>query len=291
MKGYDAAALTDALRCIGIKEGDILYVSTQLFGLGPMTGARTRADLVKGFYQGIRDAIGPSGTIVVPTFTQQVGRFGVPYVHETTESLTGIFGEFMRGLPGARRSLHPVFSVTAIGPRAADITDDVSRVAFGKDSAFDRLYQLGGYAVCAGFDYYSGHITSLMHYVETAFAVPYYYNKYLLAGVWAGGQRIDAPFVINVKYSSTGRSFDFHRYIDALADAGEIHSAQLGGGMVHAVDIKRQVDIGFDLLKADIHAFLSGPPAFVPGAVPLDGPPEKGKLPDKANWAGFLIGV
>lgn len=290
-RGYDTHGLTRALQSTGVQEGDVLYVSTQLFGLGMMEGIGSRLDLVRNFYAGIRAAIGESGTVVVPTFTQQVGRFGIPYVHEETESLTGIFGEFVRKLPEARRSLHPVFSVSAIGPCAQAITENISPVAFGRDSAFDRLYRLGGRAVCAGFDYYSGHITSLMHFVETAFAVPYYYNKYVLADVWAKGMRVETPFVINVKYASARRTFEFRRYIDALADANEIHSADLGRGTVHAVDIRRQVDVGIELLKADPHAFLSGPPQFERGSIPLDGPPESGGASGKVNWSGFLIGT
>lgn len=292
MSGYRIADLVAAFREAGISQGETVYVSTQLFGLGPMWGATTRQALLQGFYEGIRKAIGPEGTLVVPTFTQQVGRFGLPYVHEETESLTGLFGEYVRKLAGSRRSLHPVFSVSAIGPRAEEITENVSAVAFGKDSAFDRLYRLGGKAVCAGFSYYSGHITSLMHYVETAFAVPYYYNKYVTAEVWAGGQRLPGPYVINVKYFNAGCSFDYRRFIDALAADGSIWTARLGRGAIHSVEIGKQVDVGFDLLKTDMFAFLSGPPQFEVGRIPLDGPPESGKtIGDGKNWAGFLIGV
>lgn len=292
MMHYSVTDLTTALQRAGVAEGDILYVSTQLFGLGPMDGVNTRKELVEAFYQGIRAAIGPQGTLVVPTFTQQVGRYGLQYTHETTESLTGIFGEYVRSLPSAQRSLHPIFSVAAIGPRAKEIAANISPVAFGRESPFDRLYRLGGKAICAGFAYYSGHITSLMHYVETAFAVPYYYNKYVTAEVWAGGARVTKPFVINVKYLSAGCSFDYRRYIDTLAAAGEIYSVPLGRGVIHSVDIQRQVDVGIELLKSDIYAFLSGPPKFEAGVIPLEGAPDKEKsLQDNPNWAGFLIGV
>jgi aminoglycoside 3-N-acetyltransferase len=248
--------------------------------------------LVAAFYDGVRSVIGSSGTLVVPTFTQQVGRFGVAYVHEETESLTGIFGEYVRSIPGALRSLHPVFSVSAIGPRAEAITHDVSPVAFGRDSSFDRLYRMGGKSVCAGFEYYSGHITTLMHYVETIFAVPYYYNKYVLAEVWAGGKRVDRPFVINVKYFGANCEFDFRRYIDSLAAANAIESATLGAGMVYSVDIRQTIDAGWELLKSDMYAFLNRAPSFEAGAPPLDGPPERvGTASVPRNLSGCLIGI
>ena len=106
-------------RSAGVARGDVVYLSTQLFGLGALRGAVDKQAYCAGFYDGVRTAIGSEGTLVVPTFTQQVGRFGLQFIHEETPSLTGIFGEHVRQLPGAMRSLHPVFSVSAIGPQAA----------------------------------------------------------------------------------------------------------------------------------------------------------------------------
>lgn len=290
-RDYSADDVTTALRAAGVQRGDVVYLSTQLFGLGALRGATDKAALCAGFYDGVRAAIGEEGTLVVPTFTQQVGRYGVPFVQEETPSLTGIFGEYVRQMPGALRSLHPVFSVSAIGPQAEAITQDISGVAFGRDSAFDRLYRLGGKSVCVGFAYYSGHITALMHYVETAFAVPYYYSKLVLADVFAAGRKVDKPFAINVKYLGIACHFDYRRYIDALAERGLIGQAELGRGTVYSVDTKAQIDTGFDLLREDIYAFLAAPPAYIPGQVPFDGPPEAGKADGVTNWSGFLIGV
>jgi aminoglycoside 3-N-acetyltransferase len=292
MRSYSVEELTSSLRDIGLSQGDTIYLSTQLYGLGPLEGAKTKTAMVESVYQGIHDVIGETGTIVVPTFTQQVGRFGLPYIHETTESMTGIFGEYIRSLPESKRSIHPIFSVAAMGARKTELTADISPVAFGRDSAFERLYRTGGKAVCMGFPYYSGHITSLMHFVETSFAVPYYYNKIVNSEVYVGGERIHRPFIINVKYLNADCAFDYKKYINALSDAGEISSAKLGSGMIYSVDIKKQIDMGYRLLKEDIYSFLKHPPRFVAGMPPVDGPPGGYQAPQKkVNWTGFLIGV
>lgn len=260
---YSANDVTQALRAVGVREGDTLYLSTQLFGLGPMAGATDSKSLCQGIYDGILGCIGASGTLVVPTYTQQVGRYGLPYIHEETASLTGIFGEFVRLLPGARRSLHPVFSVSAIGPKARVLTDDTSPVGFGFDSPFSRMERHGGKAVCIGFPYYSGHIVTMTHYVETIFSVPYYYNKIVQSEVFMGGLLVEKTFVINVKYSGTGAGFYFNRYIDRLQELGEITTSRLGRGMVYAVDIPRHIAIGVDMLREDMFAFLDRRPIEV----------------------------
>jgi len=288
---YTVSSLVEAIRSVGVKQGDLVYLSTQLYGVGPIDGISSRNCYLSAVYDAFRSVIGREGTLVVPTFTQQVGRFGVPFVLETTECLTGIFCEYVRQLEGSVRSLHPVFSVSAIGPKAESVCNDVSGVAFGYDSAFDRIVRLGGKAVCIGFDFYSGHIVSLMHYVETAFAVPYYYNKLVTAPVYASGRMIDKPFVINVKYRDVGCEFDYRRYIDVLSEARLIRSAKIGRGEIHAVLAQEMFQAGVEMLKHDIYAFLAQPPTFVPGVPPADGPPEPDQVPEGGNWSGFYLGV
>jgi aminoglycoside 3-N-acetyltransferase len=157
--------LADTFASLGLQDGDVVYLSTQLFGIGLLRGATSRQEYLEAIYLALKSVIGSLGTIVVPTFTQQVGRFGLPFILEDTESLTGIFGEHVRMRADSVRSLHPVFSCAAVGPNANDICSDVSPVAFGVDSVFNRLVRIGAKTVCMGFDYYSGHIVSLMHLV------------------------------------------------------------------------------------------------------------------------------
>ncbi len=287
-----SADLSKALRQVGLEAGDMVYLSTQLYGIGPIAGLRTRDEYVSAVLSAFQNVIGERGTLVVPTFTQQVGRYGLSFELEQTISLTGIFGEYVRQMPSSVRSLHPIFSVSALGYLAKELCADISPVAFGADSIFDRMTKRNAKVVCMGFDYYSGHIVSLMHHVETMFAVPYYYNKLVTSRVFAKGNEVKQPFVINVKYLDLGCSFDYHRYIDALAANGCIRSAAFGRGEIHSVDASAMFDVGIALLKSDPYAFLAQLPHYEAGRIPCDGPPER--LSDdelQANWQGFYIGV
>lgn len=281
--------LADALRSAGLNEGDTVYFSTQLYGIGPLRDVSTRNQYVETVYSAMLSVIGPRGTLVVPTFTQQVGRFGVPFILEETESLTGIFGEYIRMRADSIRSLHPVFSVASVGRCAGEICSDVSPVAFGVESAFDRMVRMGSKAVCMGFDYYSGHITSLMHLVETAFSVPYYYNKLIYSPVFAHGSQINKPYVINVKYLDADCQFDYRTYIDALAEGKAIGSHKVGRGMIYLVDSKVMFNTGVELLKDNIYAFLAKPPEFKEGRIPMDGPPDRNISSNVKNLAGSLL--
>ena len=107
--------LVNAFASVGLQEGDVVYLSTQLYGLGPLSDSLSRAEYLESIYDSLNVVIGSSGTLVVPTFTQQVARFGLPFNLEETESLTGVFGEYLRKRTDSVRSLHPVFSVAAVG--------------------------------------------------------------------------------------------------------------------------------------------------------------------------------
>lgn len=290
-RAYGEADIADALSAAGLGRGDLVFLSTQLYGLGPMRGVKSQEEMSAAHYRALRSVIGDEGTLVVPTYTPQVGRYGLPFVLEETPGLTGIIGEYVRHRPDAIRSLHPVFSVAAIGPLAARICDDVSPVAFGYDSVYDRLNAIGGKMVCVGLPYYAAQIVACVHYVETRFAVPYYYNKLVTSEVFAGGRRVDREFVINVKYFNLDTEFSFNRYVDRVAELGLIRQAPLGRGTIYCNDLRATVEAGLDLLKRDPYAFLDHPPRYVPGTIPHDGPPEPGQAPEKPNWVGYYIGV
>ena len=281
--------LIDAFVSVGLEAGDVVYLSTQLYGIGPLKDAESRTQYLEAIYSALFSVIGSRGTLVVPTFTQQVGGFGLPFILEETESLTGIFGEYIRLRKDSERSLHPVFSVASVGHLAQDICNNVSPVSFGADSAFDRLVQLNAKAVCMGFDYYSGHIVSLMHHVEAVFGVPYYYNKIIESPVYAKGRQIDKQYVVNVKYLDMECNFNYKKYIDTLNARNMIKTAKFGRGEIHLVNSKEMFNTGIFLLKDDMYSFLEDVPIFRRGHIPLDGPPDINNAPRNKNWISLHL--
>lgn len=273
MKLYTRDDLAQAYATAGIGPGDVVYLLSRLFSLGMLKGAKSQDDFLARHLAALRDAAGPDGTIVVPAFTPQVGRFGLPYVHEETVSSSGMLGEFVRKQPGAVRSLHPVFSLAGIGARASEILDDVSPVCFGADSAFDRLRRANAKCVCIGFPFHSGHIVSLVHHIETIFGVPYMYNKLVRAPVSKHGRAVETSFVINVRYLHIDYRYDPRRFVDALAEGGLIRQAAIGDSHVYGVEAEPMVQAGLRLLRRDLHAFLAVHPGYPEGQAPNEGPP------------------
>jgi len=136
---------------LNLSEGDLVYVHSGMDGL----------NLAFPFYRIlflIREIIGPSGTVLFPTYPnhrissyeylRQANVFDV----RRTPSYTGILTEFARRQRGAVRSLHPTKSVCAIGPVAAEITatHHLSPYPYDTGSPYYKLIEGGGKIVGLG---------------------------------------------------------------------------------------------------------------------------------------------
>jgi aminoglycoside 3-N-acetyltransferase len=105
------------LEALGVRRGGVLLVHSSLSSLGFVAGG---AHTVIG---ALRMALGPEGTLVVPTHTwDRPGRGDFAFDVRSTPSCVGVISETFRAMPEAIRSLHPTHSVAAVGPMARDLT-------------------------------------------------------------------------------------------------------------------------------------------------------------------------
>ena len=291
MKTYSVQDIRNALETVGVKKGDLVFFFLRLHTLGKMQDCTTKEALNNAYLEAIFDIIGKKGTLVVPTYSQQVSTFGIPYSHEETPTLCGVFSEFIRTYPGAVRSFHPVFSLTAIGYHANEICGDVSVNAFGAGSAYDNLFKHDGHSICLGFKYEKGHIVTGAHYIECSYGVPYYYNKIVRAEVYKNKNRCNKVFTINVRYVDFEIVNDYKRFVEELDRQGFLRSCPVGNGILYSNRFKDQLKVGYGLLSEDVYVFLKHPPVWKDGVIPFEGPPEKldSKDVEKMNWSGFLL--
>ncbi len=136
--------LVQQLAVSGVCPGDHVAVGMSFKAIGPVEGGA--GELIEA----LLEAVGPSGTIMVNTYTEhfglsriRTGRIDYVFDYRTTPCNTGLIPEMIRQRPDALRSRHPVTSVAAIGARARYLTEGhgVNAPAY---SPYSRLAEIEG---------------------------------------------------------------------------------------------------------------------------------------------------
>lgn len=139
--------IVSGLKAMGIVRGDILFIHSSLKSLGYVEGGP------KTVIESLQDAVGPEGTLILPTYYMPGGSIlGTcklegyvfdPRVHGTN---MGALPEAFLKFEGVKRSIHPTHSVSAIGKQASHITEahHLSPSVFGQGSPWQRFHELNG---------------------------------------------------------------------------------------------------------------------------------------------------
>ncbi|MFF3794085.1 aminoglycoside N(3)-acetyltransferase [Streptomyces sp. NPDC001981] len=160
--------LADELSELGVARGGVLMVHASMRATGAVSGG------VRTVIGALRDAIGPDGTLVVPSFTpensdtsphyrervrglsapaREAVRASMPPFDRATSAAPsmGRLSEAVRQTPGAARSGHPQTSFTALGPLAGKlVAHHRPDCHLGEDSPLACLYDVGAQVLLLG---------------------------------------------------------------------------------------------------------------------------------------------
>lgn len=153
--------LADDLRSLGVRAGSRVVLHSSLRSLG--SPPPPPDDVLDA----LCEVVGSDGIVVVPTFTYVSTRFDPA----STPGRTGVVGETLRRRPNAVRSLHPFYSLAAVGDGAqALLADHETMPGTAVDSPLGRLARQGGLVLLLGV----GHVANTtIHVGEFEAQVPY----------------------------------------------------------------------------------------------------------------------
>lgn len=247
--------MTLALKKAGVVEGDILYSHVALGALGIAQGCRSPDEICALIVEGVRAALGPSGTFVVPTFSYSFAD-GDSYDPATSPSTVGPFTEYFRACPGVIRSNDPMFSVAAQGPMAEELLYNLPRTSFGPDCVYDRM--LARNAIIANFGLTIEYLTFL-HYVEVKREVDYRYSKMFDGFLKVDGKWQPLSWEYHVRVYVDNTFPDLRKFRKKARKEGSLSNVELGRGSVEAM---RCYDIDVSVsskLNRDPWYFIWGP--------------------------------
>lgn len=221
---------------LGIRRGGVLLVHTSFRAVGAYDGGPL------GLIGDLRAALGPGGTVVMPTMTDGEAVFD-PKTTPTVQM--GIVAETFWRQPGVVRSTHPGGSFAAAGPHAAAIcADQPLEPPHGPDSPVGRVHDLGGQILLIGV----GHSENTsLHLAEAIAGVPYSVKH---PTVVAPGVTVD---IAETDHCCQG-FLQVHGWMK-----GRERDGKIGNAHARLVESKELVAVAVEKLRADPLVFLCAP--------------------------------
>ena len=231
--------ITEDLRDMGLQEGANVLAHTSLRSIGPLAeGAQT---LLSAF----RRVLGPTGTLMVPTFSHQnSGSIFDPSTTPADKSM-GYFAERVRQQPDAKRSNHPTLSFAAIGPNAEFLTvHPPFHYPLGSESPLARLHQIDGHVLLIGV---GQTCNSSLHLAEVWANAPYIHRSKMLS---------TAPDTETKMQGTPECSAGFGRIEPLLQQGRILHRGYIGNAESGLMRQRMAVSLAIALLQGDACALL-----------------------------------
>ena len=242
-----------ALRSIGIEEGDVLFIHSDVtvFGRLALTDKKT---FLLTLLDVFKRSVGRSGTIVMPTFTFSWGK-GLPFDVVKSRSEVGSLTEFFRRESGVVRSVQPMHSVAAWGARADEVVK-VGKDTFGAGSVFDILHKLNAKILLFGVDL---EYCTYLIYVEQMHDVPYRFLKTFRGTIIDGARAYEDSFTYFAR-PLEGVDNDMRKIEPYLRAHQLLKEVKVGNSGIQAISATDLFEAGMYVLDEDPYALLAKKP-------------------------------
>lgn len=173
--------VVEHLRDLGVPRGAVLLVHTAYSLTGPIEGGPD------GLIDALLEAIGPEGTLVMPSWTEDDDEIFDPSSYEVDDHLGVVADEFWQR-PGVVRGTHP-FAMAALGPRAGEIAGaPLVLPPHAPNSGIAKVHDLDGWVLLLGVDHVGD---TTIHLGELVAGVPYRVPHHITVDQDGEPRRID----------------------------------------------------------------------------------------------------
>jgi aminoglycoside N3'-acetyltransferase len=162
-------AIVAQLRSLGVRPGSVLLVHASFRAVRPVENGPV------GLIEALREALGPDGTLVMPSWT---GSDNEPFDPLTTPASRdlGVLADTFWRMPDVKRSDHP-FAFAALGPHSAHIVSDLLPLPPHRaESPVGRVRELDGQVLLIGV---GQDANTTLHLAELLAGVSYRMQKHI----------------------------------------------------------------------------------------------------------------
>ncbi len=238
MDSLSIADVTSQLLDLGVRPGGVLLVHTSFREVRPMEGGPL------GLIAALRAAVGPRGTVVMPTMTDGESVFDP---RSTPTSGMGVSAELFWRQQGVLRSTHPGGSFAAAGPLAERIcAPQPLAPPHGPDSPPGRVHELGGQVLLLGVTHSE---CTMLHVAESIASVPYSISHPCVVEIEGEARVVMIP---ETDHCCIG----FRKMDDWLRVRGLQRQGRVGHAEARLADAREIVKLAVRELSADPLVFL-----------------------------------
>jgi aminoglycoside 3-N-acetyltransferase len=241
--------IVQALREVGIGEGDTLFAHSFLGAFGILEGG------AEAVIRAFETVVGPSGTLILPTYTLSfLG--GRPYDHERSASEVGQLTECFRKQSGVTRTFQPLYSHAVRGAKVGYYADPTSMNGLGPESLFERLRQDNAQILFFGCPM---DAATFIHYVEQSVGAPYRFLKTFKGEITRDGETFTGEIQHYARYLNAGVTNDFSRFERRVREKGVAKTASLGRGELICLRAQDFYQEAVSAFREDTFCFLKEP--------------------------------
>jgi aminoglycoside N3'-acetyltransferase len=238
-KEFSRAEIAEQLHILGVEKGGVLLVHTSFRAVRPVVGGPL------GLIAALREALGPDGTLVMPSWT---GDDDAPFDPASTPASTdlGIVADIFWRMPGVLRSNHP-FACAASDPRAAAIiSGPLPLPPHAPGSPVGLVHDLDGQVLLLGI----GHdANTTLHVAELLAGVPYRVMKHCTI--------LEDGRPIRIDYGENDHCCARFAFADKwLRERGLQYEGQVGHAHARLARSRDIVSVAVERLRGDPLIFL-----------------------------------
>lgn len=192
--------LVAALEAVGADRAKVLYIHSGI-RFGSPNPELSREELLGSLYAALAEL--GNAAICLPAFTFSFCN-GEDYDREASRSRMGALNEYIRRLPGTKRSIDPLLSTIVRGGDrglAEHLTEKLGTHSIGADSTFDRLHGLGEGVKFLFLGAQLSECFTYTHFVEERVDSPYRYRREFRGRIHSGGRSWEDTYTLFVRYA------------------------------------------------------------------------------------------
>ena len=247
-----------ALKEVKIKKSKICLLHVSLIDLGIFEDVKI--DQINNFiFKSIKEHTPKNSTISVLTpyydYASERKVFDI-YKSEPSKEI-GDFSKFIFNKKNSFRSHNPLFSISSVGYMAKSITQNHTATAFGKNSAWNKLFENNCDMIFIGCDLKR---CTFIRFIEFKFGVPYLLNKIFKTKIKKNGKILHSSSSSTLRNLKLDIEYNTKKFQEILIKKGILRVNSNKNFDLMALDMRSAFKVGNEKLKKDLYFFLKKKP-------------------------------